>query len=649
MNINGNLNSATHWKVFRNGCGSNLVGTTSGSQLTVSQPFSSTYWVRGEGNCVVSSVCTSVSGPTIDNIPPNAICQNVTVALNSAGNGSTTAAAVNNGSTDGCTISSYSLSQTNFNCSHLGNNTVTLSVTDNNGNTGTCNATVSVVDNINPSISCPGNQTVNSSSTQCGANVTYTTPSATDNCSGVAVARIAGPASGAFFGVGTTTVTHRATDSSGNTATCSFTVTVNDNTNPTIGCPSNITTNAGSGACSAVVSYAAPSVSDNCPGVSASLTSGQTSGTSFPTGTTTVAYTATDASGNTASCSFTVTVNDNQNPSISCPSNQTVNAASGTCAANVSYTTPTATDNCPGVTVALLSGPASGGSFSVGTTTVSYRATDAAGNIANCSFTVTVTDNQNPTISGCPANISVGNDAGQCSATVNWTPPTASDNCPGVTIARTAGQDPNTSFALGTTGITYTAMDAVGNTATCSFNVTVSDTENPSISCPSNIVTDNDPGLCTATETFANANFSDNCPGVTLAQIAGSASGSPFPEGTQTITFRATDAAGNTSTCSFTITVNDNEAPVFFNCPADISVGTAAGVCTATITYAALQANDNCDGTISPVQTAGLGSGSAFPEGVTTETWTATDGEGNVGTCTFTVTVTDDEARPIKP
>src|SRR5204863_6822010 len=119
------------------------------------------------------------------------------------------------------------------------------------------------------------------------------------------------------------------------------------------------------------------------------VASGPASGSSFAVGTTTVTSTATDAAGNTSTCSFTVTVTDNQLPQISCPANLSVNAAPGACSSNVTFTV-NATDNCPGVTVA--SSPASGTSFAVGTTTVTSTATDAAGNTSSCSFTVTVTD-----------------------------------------------------------------------------------------------------------------------------------------------------------------------------------------------------------------------------------------------------------------
>ncbi len=90
-----------------------------------------------------------------------AICQDVTVQLDASGNGSTTAAAVDNGSSDACGILSLSLDQAAFTCADLGNNTVTLTVTDNNGNTSTCTATVTVEDNVAPVANCVGDFTLN--------------------------------------------------------------------------------------------------------------------------------------------------------------------------------------------------------------------------------------------------------------------------------------------------------------------------------------------------------------------------------------------------------------------------------------------------------------------------------------------------------
>jgi hypothetical protein len=89
-----------------------------------------------------------------------------------------------------------------------------------------------------------------------------------------------------------------------------------------------------------------------------------------------------------AGCSFTVTVRDTQPPTISCNPDIDIDAAPGASFAFVAYLTPLASDNCPGVTVACT--PASGALFPIGKTIVTCRATDASGNTASCSFTVTV-------------------------------------------------------------------------------------------------------------------------------------------------------------------------------------------------------------------------------------------------------------------
>ena len=67
---------------------------------------------------------------------------------------------------------------------------------------------------------------------------------------------------------------------------------------------------------------------------------------------------------------------------------------------------------------------------------------------------------------------------------------------------------------------------------------------------------------CGAVVEFAPATATDNCPGVTVAQTGGLASGETFPVGTTTVTFTATDSAGNTAACAFDVTVRDAEAPV---------------------------------------------------------------------------------------
>jgi hypothetical protein len=106
----------------------------------------------------------------------------------------------------------------------------------------------------------------------------------------------------------------------------------------------------------------------------------------------TVTCTATDTSGNQTSCSFTVTVNDTERPTITCPADLNAAGAASCPLANtpvITYPAPMANDNCPGVTTACV--PPSGSAFPLGTTTVTCTATDTSGNTpaAPCSFTVT--------------------------------------------------------------------------------------------------------------------------------------------------------------------------------------------------------------------------------------------------------------------
>jgi uncharacterized repeat protein (TIGR01451 family) len=130
-----------------------------------------------------------------------------------------------------------------------------------------------------------------------------------------------------------------------------------------------------------------PSATSSCPG--GEDIARTPADNSLPVGTTIVTYSATDTEGNTASATQAVTVIDNTPPVLACPANMTLEA---TCPSGAigTWTAPVATDNCAGAVTTQTSGPASGSVFAVGSTTVGYSATDAAGNHASCAFTVTV-------------------------------------------------------------------------------------------------------------------------------------------------------------------------------------------------------------------------------------------------------------------
>src|SRR5207237_1077675 len=418
----------------------------------------------------------------------------------------------------------------------LGVTTNTFVVSDAAGNTATCSFTVTVLDNQAPVIVCPADSTQNPATNACGAIVSYTAPVGTDSCPGSSTVQTAGLASGSLFPLGVTTNTFVVSDAAGNTAACSFTVTVLDNQAPVIVCPANITQNTDTNACGAIVNFTAPLGTDSCPGSSTAQTDGLASGSLFPLGVTTNTFVVSDAAGNTAACSFTVTVLDNQPPVIVCPADITQNTDTNACGAIVSYTAPLGTDSCPGSSTAQTAGLASGSLFPLGVTTNTFVVSDAAGNTATCSFTVTVLDNQAPVIV-CPADITQNTDTNACGAIVSYTAPVGTDSCPGSSTAQTAGLASGSLFPLGVTTNTFVVSDAAGNTAACSFTVTVLDNQAPVIVCPADITQNTDTNACGAIVSYTAPVGTDSCPGSSTAQTAGLASGSLFPLGVTTNTF----------------------------------------------------------------------------------------------------------------
>jgi hypothetical protein len=163
-----------------------------------------------------------IKGPT-----STEICENKTVSLGSNGSATITGTTVSTDFYDDCTtliVKVDGLDSKSFNCSNLGPNTVTLSITDRKGNKVTCTAIVTIVDDQAPIFqNCPSN--IVQTATSANTTVTWTAPTATDNCGPVNVTSNKNP--GDQFPTGATEVTYSATDGKGNTsAPCTFTVTI---------------------------------------------------------------------------------------------------------------------------------------------------------------------------------------------------------------------------------------------------------------------------------------------------------------------------------------------------------------------------------------------------------------------------------------
>jgi hypothetical protein len=152
-----------------------------------------------------------------------------------------------------------------------------------------------------------------------------------------------------------------------------------------------------------------------------------------------------------------------------------------------------------------------------------------------------------------PSNVSSGNDHGLASAVVSIGKPSAVDNCREVTVdgARNDGAALDAPYNVGTTLITWTAKDAAGNTAAASQSVTVLDVEAPTITVPANIrLSATSPSGAPATYTVL---FDDNVR--VMESSCTPASGSIFPMGSKSVVCNASDAAGNSVSKSFTVTV----------------------------------------------------------------------------------------------
>ena len=589
-------------------CGAIFVGNVYGSFSVVAANS-----MTGGALCC-SVAATETTAPTITGCPSNR-----TVSLPAGacqvGGGWTAPTA-----SDNCTLASFTSTKNPTDLLGIGLTTVTYTAVDSYNNTSTCSFTVTVIDDKKPVISnCPTDITIEATSS-CQAIASWTAPTVSDNCSAtLSVDR----ASGTIFPFGTTVVTYTATDPSNNMITCSFNVKVVDTTKPVISnCPTDITIETTS-SCQAIVSWTAPTVSDNC---SATLSVDHASGTIFPFGTTVVTYTATDPSNNMITCSFNVKVVDTTAPVISnCPTDITIEATSS-CQAIVSWTAPTATDNCS-ATLSVDHGP--GTSFPFGTTLVTYKATDPSNNTITCSFNVNVKDTTAPVISNCPTDITI-EATSSCLAMVSWTPPTTTDNC-SATIS--GDHSLGTSFPFGKTLVTYTATDPTGNKSTCTFNVNVKDTTSPVIGgCPSDIVMSI--AECESTVTWGAPTVTDNC----HASIQSSHQpASVFPLGTTVVTYTATDDAGNKTTCTFNVTLKNTQAPVISGCPDNITVHAYDE--SVSVTWTAPQATPLCGNLLTQLN---YQPGESFNVGVTEVTYEFEDGTKNKTQCSFNVTVVRD-------
>ncbi len=340
-----------------------------------------------------------------------------------------------------------------------------ITLTDVAGNSGIVAVTPFTVDTTAPVITILGDNPL-----ELGTGDTFTDPGATalDANDGSVTVVVAHSVNTAV--PGTYDVSYGASDAAGNSSVTAIrAVNVSDDDAPVFsGVPSNMNIEAAD-LSGAVVTYSTPTASDNVDGdVSSSVSCTPNSGTTFPMGTTIVGCSVTDAAGNTASASFSVTVADTTAPVVVTSGDQTIEATGPTGAA--ATFTVSATDTVSGdVSSTIVCDALSGNTFALGSTLVSCTAEDAAGNVGAASLTITVVDTTAPTIAIDPSSVYISTTNDDASASFSTIESDIVDTNLDVVCSPVSGSV----FPIGLTTVTCTATDDSGNSASDSIIVTV--------------------------------------------------------------------------------------------------------------------------------------------------------------------------------
>jgi sugar lactone lactonase YvrE len=496
----------------------------------------------------------------------------------------------------------------------LGDTVVTWMATDSSGNLATTTQTVTVIDTTAPKVTAPSDITVEAVGLE--NNVVNLGDLSVEDITGVAAITHNAPE---YFPLGETIVTWTVTDNYGNSATATQKITVVDTTTPTIDAPSDVVSEAASLE-ENYVELGEPKIKDIIGIESITNDAPEV----FPLGMTTVTWTVTDTSGNTASDTQIVTVHDTTAPVLSIPENITVEAT-GTSGMSVAIGEATATDT---IKVDSITNNAPQ-TFSLGKTTVTWTAIDSFGNVATADQTISVVDTTVPTITP-PADI-----------TFEAQNPTSNQISIGIATAEDIvgvvliEVDAPAAFQLGETLVTWTATDSSGNSATATQKITVVDTTAPVLTPPESLQVEATSELET-TVSLGDATATDH---IEVASITNDAPAA-FQLGETLVTWTATDSSGNSATATQKITVVDTTAPTIESLP--------------LITVEATNKDQNYVelGTIVATDLVGISSitndaPEVFPFGLTTITWTVQDKAGNSVNATQQVSVIDTTAPSI--
>ena len=580
--------------------------------------------VDNNGN---SSTCTA-NVEVLDTISPIALCQDLTIQLDANGQASFNVPEIDNGSFDNCAVDNMTVDQTSFDCSEVGSNTVTLTVTDVNGNVSTCTSEITVEDTVPPTASCADFVVQLDASGQAVITTSDIDNNSDDNCA-VATLELDQETFDCSE-VGINTVTLTVTDVNGNESTCSATVIVEDNVPPVMACQDITVYLDALGEISILPADVDAGTTDNCELDTLYVTPNQF--TCSGVGVNPVTLTATDVNQNTSSCVANVTVIDTISPIAVCQ-DITIQLDS----LGQATIEPSEIDNGSNDACGVLNMTVDVSTFDCSTitsNTVTLTVEDNNGNIATCTAEVTIEDNVAPE-AVCEDVTLYLDDNGTvflASADVDGG---STDNCAVDSVF--LAQNDFTCADLGSNIIELSVVDVNGNVDVCAAEVTVLDTISPFwIGCPNDTLIVPDSSDCNPQVFWTNPQYFDNC---FVDATRTHAPGDEFQVGTTTVTYTAFDQSGNTTLCIFNVTVEPS--PVLADITAD------EGPCGYNL---------SCNGAADGEATANPAGGCLpyaylWSDGQTTQTATGldagsyavtvTDANGTTATATVTITQPD--------
>lgn len=493
----------------------------------------------------------------------------------------------------------------------LGTHTITWTAKDASDNISTVTQLVTITEPGAPTLADPA--AITKEATGSTTAVDLTTVTGADIIDGelTATADKTGP-----FAVGTHTITWTVTNSRNASTTATQQITITDATGPTITVPPAKTVEA-TGA-KTPVNIGTATATDLVDGEISVVTSD--SPEMFDVGSHTVTWTATDSKDNTSTAEQMITVEDTAAPTITAPADKTVEAT--TPSTTVELGAATASDIVDGTLTATADQT---GPFKVGTHTVTWTATDTAGNKSTDTQTITITDTTAPELS-TPEPITTKATAKLTPITLM--PPSVTD---GTDSAPTVTADKEGPFALGTHTITWTAKDASDNISTVTQLITITEPGAPTLTNPAPMTKE-----ATGSTTAVNLTTVTGLDVIDGELIAIADKTGPFAVGTHTITWTATNSRDASTTATQTITITDTTAPTI-EAPSNLPVA-ATGENT-TVVLETATATDLVDGSVAVTSDAP----SSFTIGTHTVTWAAVDAAGNSATATQIVTVSDGE------